>query len=81
MATVRQAVILAAGLGSRLRGTFENQPKGFLRLGDTPIIEESLGKLIGAGITDIVIVTGYGHEHYDQIAEKFPFVRTVCGAF
>ena len=77
MATVRQAVILAAGLGSRLRGPFENQPKGFLQLGDTPIIEESLGKLIGAGITDILIVTGYCHEVYDRIAEKFPFVRTV----
>lgn len=77
MATVRQAVILAAGLGSRLRGTFEDQPKGFLRLGDLSIIEESLGKLISAGITDIVIVTGYCHEVYDLIAEKFPFVRTV----
>lgn len=77
MTTVHQAVILAAGMGSRLRGTFENQPKGFLRLGNTPIIEESLGKLIGAGITDIVIVTGYCHEVYDRIAKKLPFVRTV----
>ena len=77
MATVRQAVILAAGLGSRLQGTFEDRPKGFLQLGDTSIIEESLGKLIGAGITDIVIVTGYRHEYYDQLEGKFPFVRTV----
>jgi len=47
---VRQAVILAAGMGSRLRGTIEDKPKGFLQLGNKPIIEESITRLIRIGI-------------------------------
>jgi 2-aminoethylphosphonate-pyruvate transaminase len=77
MFNVQQAVILAAGLGSRLRNTFNNRPKGFLSIGKKPIIEESIAKLVRAGITDIVIVTGFCHEFYDQLSEKYPFVRTI----
>jgi len=77
MFNVRQAVILGAGLGSRLRGTFDDRPKGFLKLGTRPIIEESIAKLVRTGIIDIVIVTGYCHEFYDQLSEKYPFVRTI----
>ena len=77
MFNVRQAVILGAGLGSRLRGTFDDRPKGFLKLGNRPIIEESIAKLVRTGIIDIVIVTGYCHEFYDQLSEKYPFVRTI----
>ena len=60
---VRQAVILAAGMGSRLKGTIEEKPKGFLQFGNKSIIEESITKLIGIGITKIVIVTGYHSEY------------------
>ena len=77
MFNVRQAVILGAGLGSRLRGTLDDRPKGFLKLGNRPIVEESIAKLVRTGIDDIVIVTGYCHEFYDQLAEKYPFVRTI----
>ena len=74
---VRQAVILAAGMGSRLKGTIEDKPKGFLQLGNKPIIEESITRLIRIGITKIVIVTGYHSEYYDKLKEKYPFVVTI----
>ncbi len=74
---VRQAVILAAGMGSRLKGTVDDRPKGFLHFGIKPIIEESIAKLIGIGITKIVIVTGYHSEYYDKLKEKYPFVVTI----
>ncbi len=74
---VRQAVILAAGMGSRLKGIIEEKPKGFLQLGNKPIIEESITKLISIGITKIVIVTGYHSEYYDKLKEKYPFVVTI----
>ena len=77
MFNVRQAVILGAGIGSRLKGKLNNRPKGFLKLGGMPIIEESVAKLIRAGINDIIIVTGYCYEFYNTLAEKYPFVRTV----
>ncbi len=77
MINVRQAVILGAGLGCRLKGVIDDRPKGFLQLGGRPIIEESIAKLIRSGINDIIIVTGYCFEFYDRLAEKYPFVRTV----
>jgi len=77
MVNVRQAVILGAGLGSRFWGVLNDRPKGFLKLGSSPIVEESIVKLLRAGISDIVIVTGYYHEFYDRLSEKYPLVRTV----
>lgn len=71
-------VILAAGMGTRLGGEGGDHPKGFLRLGARPIIEESIGRLVDAGIRDIVIVTGYGAPHYERLAKSQDgIVRTV----
>ncbi len=55
-------------MGTRLRGAAGEYPKGFLRLGRLSIIEESVERLVNAGINDIVIVTGHGAEHYERLA-------------
>jgi len=65
------AIILAAGQGTRLRGVVSGEPKGFLRLGDQPIVQESIGRLLSAGIGPIVIVTGYSSAHYDELASHY----------
>ena len=75
---IETAVILAAGMGTRLGGESTGYPKGFLRFGDRPIIEESIDCLVNAGIRDIVIVTGHGAAHYEQLAANHDgIVRTV----
>ncbi len=75
---VTAAVILAAGRGTRLAGEVQDYPKGFLRLGSRPIIEESVGRLRAAGIRDVVIVTGHCAGHYEAFArEQGGLVRTV----
>ena len=74
----KSAVILAAGMGTRLRGELEDRPKGFLTLGDAPIIVESLRRLDHAGIEDVVIVTGHCDDFYRRLAaEQGGFVRLV----
>lgn len=77
MAWLRNAVILGAGMGSRLRSAVDDRPKGFLELGKTSIIEESISKLIRCGVHSIIIVAGYKKEFYEELAERFPFVRVV----
>ena len=62
------ACILAAGAGVRLGEAGQEQPKGFLRLGDRPIVVESIERLQRAGIERIVIVTGHRSEFYDALA-------------
>jgi len=72
------AVILAAGMGTRLRGELADRPKGFLRLGEQTLVEESIDRLAGAGIDDIVIVTGHCAEFYERLADqRSGLVRTV----
>lgn len=75
---MKHAVILAAGMGTRLRDAHSGKPKGFVELDGRPIIEDSIARLERAGISDIVIVTGYAAEHYQQLARRFDgLVRTV----
>lgn len=70
------AVILAAGLGSRLGGLTELKPKGFLEIDGISLIERSIHNLVDAGISRILIGTGYRHEFYDALASHYP-VETI----
>lgn len=74
---IRQAVILAAGLGSRLEGRTELMPKGFLQLNGEAIVESSVRKLIAHGIEEIIIGVGYHSEWYEQLAQKYLSIVTV----
>lgn len=71
------AVIVAAGLGSRLGERTANYPKGFLELDGKPIIEHSIEKLLESGIEKVIIGTGYKHEQYEALASKFPQITCV----
>lgn len=75
---VRSAVILAAGCGRRLGERGREIPKGFLRLGDQTLIDQSLARLRSVGIEDVVIVTGHlAHEYEHLAAGHSGRVRTV----
>ena len=75
---VRTAVILAAGMGVRLKELGERLPKGFLRLGERPIVEESLDRLKAAGIERALIVTGHQRDFYEDLRlARGGFVTTV----
>ncbi len=68
-----KAVILAAGMASRLRPLTENTPKCLLRIGERSLLQRSIDALIGAGITQFVIVTGYLREQIEQfVAQQYP---------
>ncbi|QQO09626.1 2-aminoethylphosphonate aminotransferase [Breznakiella homolactica] len=74
---VRQAIIMAAGLGTRLKGRTAEMPKGFLEIEGTPIVEWSVRKLIAAGIEEIIIGTGHCAEWYEELARKYPCITLV----
>lgn len=67
---VRKAVIAAAGFGTRFLPQTKAMPKEMLPLIDKPIIQQIVEELCSAGITDIVIVTGYHkrtiEDHFDH---------------
>lgn len=74
---VKNAVILAAGLGSRLKGRTELQPKGFLELKGESLIERSINNLLNAGIENIYLGTGYLSEVYENFAKNYPQITCI----
>lgn len=68
---VREAVILAAGMGSRLSNQNDQKPKGFITFGSQPIIYESINKLIKNGIEKIWIVTGYQSGYFEILPKLY----------
>lgn len=69
---VKTAVILAAGLGSRLKDKTTYMPKGFINVGGKSLIEQSVSKLINAGIEKIIIGTGHASDYYEKFAHNYP---------
>ena len=56
---VKTAMIMAAGMGNRFGHYTDLVPKGFVSIGDKPMILRSIEVLLSCGITRIVIGTGY----------------------
>lgn len=76
-----QALILAAGRGSRLGSLTADQPKCLLKLGETPLLVRQIEMLQGAGIQDVLIVTGYRREMIELAIRRFRGVRTLFNPF
>lgn len=68
---VKSAVILAGGLGSRLKEKTKLKPKGFLEINQRSLIQRSVETLFKLGIEKIYIGTGYLSEVYDEFALKY----------
>ncbi len=61
-----QVVILAGGLGTRLRPVTRTVPKAMVAVGGKPFLEYELVLLRGYGITDIVLCVGYLGEKIEE---------------
>jgi 2-aminoethylphosphonate-pyruvate transaminase len=68
---IRTAVILAAGMGVRLKERGKLTPKGCMCLGEKSIVEESVLRLLGVGIERIVIVTGHLAEQFEHVKRRY----------
>jgi choline kinase len=68
-----KAVILAAGVASRLRPLTNHTPKCLLKVGSKNILELTIENLLANKISEIVIVTGYLEKQIrDFIDLRFP---------
>jgi UTP--glucose-1-phosphate uridylyltransferase len=76
---VRKAVFPAAGLGTRFLPATKAQPKEMLPLVDKPIIQYGVEEAVGAGIDNIILVTGRGknaiEDHFDVSVELETFLE------
>lgn len=65
------AIILAAGLGSRFKDVTKKNHKALLPIGNIPNIERTISYLRDFGIYDISIVTGHMNNLFDYLKYKY----------
>ena len=67
-----KAVILAAGIASRLRPLTNDTPKCLLKTGSKLILEQAIENLLANELKDIIVVTGYRENQIrDYLNERF----------
>jgi UTP--glucose-1-phosphate uridylyltransferase len=70
---ITKAVFPVAGLGTRFLPVTKASPKEMLPVVDKPLIQYAVEEAIGAGITDMIFVTGRGkraiEDHFDKAYE------------
>ncbi|MEE0900853.1 MAG: sugar phosphate nucleotidyltransferase, partial [Bacteroidales bacterium] len=66
-----EAMILAAGKGSRLRPLTDNRPKALVEIAGQTLLDRNIRKMISFGIKHIVINTHYlGEQIHDYVKQK-----------
>jgi glucose-1-phosphate thymidylyltransferase len=74
------AVVLAAGEGTRLRPLTEDKPKGMVEVNGDPILTHCFERLVELGADQLVVVVGYKKEkiiqYYDDEFEGVPITYT-----
>lgn len=77
MHTVKRAIIMAAGIGKRLRPITLTIPKPLVRVNGVRMIDTIIQGLNEQGIMEIYIVVGYLKELFGVLEEEYPGVRLV----
>lgn len=92
MDSVRKAVFLVAGMGTRLLPVTKTIPKEMLPVVDKPLIQYAVEEAVESGITELIFVTGRNKktiedyfgtvpelESYLQARNKFDILKTIRG--
>lgn len=67
---IKTAVILAAGMGNRLKQYSLHKPKAFIRIGKETLVERSINILAQNGVEEIIIGTGFRSEYFALLGNK-----------
>ena len=71
-----KAIILAAGIGSRIKPLTDNCPKSLLMIGGRTILDRMLSNIEDCGVTDIILVLGYLQDQIrDYVENHFPHLN------
>lgn len=71
-----KAIILSAGVGSRIRPLTDNTPKSLLKVGGKAILERMIDNLIAVDIKEIAVVTGYLEDQIKEfVAKTYPDLK------
>ena len=76
-----QAIIMAAGKGSRLGSLTEDLPKSLLKINGKRILDINIAMLHRYGIWDITVVTGFKDEKMIEATRGIPGITLIYNPF
>ncbi len=71
------AILMASGLGTRMKPLTNTTPKPLIKVADIPMIETVINALIIGGVKNIFVVVGYLGEQFGYLTKKYPNVKII----
>lgn len=78
MSTAPLAVLLCAGVGSRLRPLTDDRPKSLVEVSGEPILLRAVRTLVAHGVRELVLATGYREDALRRALEGCPIPVRFC---
>lgn len=72
-----RAILMAAGMGTRLRPLTNNTPKSLIQVNGMSLLERQILNLREIGVDEIIVLTGYLHEKFDDLVKKYNLIKVV----